>query len=171
LTVEQALLSLAAAMKALEQPGLDEAEILRLRSLVRASKIYQEKFAEYAAYLRIEEELMELRKEVAGLRKSAEKHAEKGLNGSLDNAKVDLVTVRQVATKKAKQEAKDASSAVEALGILQVQVSQEMASRLNISCIELSSISLFNQFLVLRKSYSRTLTKQYAFINLSVSIP
>jgi IS30 family transposase len=77
LTVEQVMLSLAAAMKALEQPGLDKAEILRLRSLVQASKIYQEKFAEYADYLRIEEELMELRKEVAGLRKSAEKHAEK----------------------------------------------------------------------------------------------
>jgi hypothetical protein len=77
LTVEQAMLSLAAAMKALEQSGLDRTEILRLRSLVQASKIYQEKFAEYADCLRIEKELMELRKEVAGLRKSAEKHAEK----------------------------------------------------------------------------------------------
>lgn len=77
LTVEQALLSLAAAMKALEQPGLNKTEILRLRSLIQASKIYQEKFSEYVHYLRIEEELMELRKEVAGLRKSAEKHAEK----------------------------------------------------------------------------------------------
>jgi hypothetical protein len=52
--------------------------------------------------------------------------------------------------KKAKQEAKDAASAVEALGILQV---------------------LALLFLILRKSYSRTLTTQYAFINLSVSIP
>jgi len=77
LTVEQAMLSLAAAMKALEQPGLDKTEILRLRSLVQASKIYQEKFSEYVHYLRIEEELMELRKEVAGLRKSAENDAEK----------------------------------------------------------------------------------------------
>jgi hypothetical protein len=77
LTVEQAMLSLAAAMKALEQSGLDRTEILRLRSLVQASKIYQEKFSEYVHYLRIEEELMELRKEVAGLRKSAENDAEK----------------------------------------------------------------------------------------------
>ena len=77
LTVEQAMLSLVAAMKALEQPGLDKTEISRLRSLIQAPRIYQEKFAEYADYLRIEKELMELRKEVAGLRKSAEKHAEK----------------------------------------------------------------------------------------------
>jgi hypothetical protein len=70
------MLSLAAAMKAVEQLGLDKTEISRLRSLVQAPKIYQEKFAEYAGYLRIEKELMELRKEVAGLRKSAEKHAE-----------------------------------------------------------------------------------------------
>jgi predicted nucleic-acid-binding protein len=48
-----------------------------LRGLIQAPKIYQEKFAEYADYLRIEKELMELRKEVAGLRKSAEKHPEK----------------------------------------------------------------------------------------------
>jgi len=77
LTVEQAMLSLAAAMKALEQPGLDKTEILRLRSLIQAPKIYPEKFAEYADYLIIEKELMELRKEVVGLRKSAEKHPEK----------------------------------------------------------------------------------------------
>jgi hypothetical protein len=77
LTVEQAMFSLAAAMKALEQPGLDRTEILRLRSLVQLSKVYQEKFSEYVHYLRIEEELMELRKEVAGLRKSAENDAEK----------------------------------------------------------------------------------------------
>ena len=40
LTVEQAMLSLAAAMKALEQPGLNKTEISRLRSLIQAPKIY-----------------------------------------------------------------------------------------------------------------------------------
>jgi len=40
LTVEQAMLSLAAAMKALEQPGLDKTEISRLRGLIQAPKIY-----------------------------------------------------------------------------------------------------------------------------------
>jgi hypothetical protein len=68
-----------------------------------------------------------------GYEKAPRSMLKKGLNGSLDNAKVDLVTVRQVATKKAKQEAKDAASAVEALGILQV---------------------LALLFLILRKSYS-----------------
>ena len=72
-TVEQTLLILAKAMKALEQPGLDKSEILRLRSLVQACKVYQDKFGEYVDYRRIETELLELKKEVAKLRKNSEK--------------------------------------------------------------------------------------------------
>ena len=69
-TVEQVLLSLARALKALEKPGLEEAEVLRLRTLVQACRVYQDKFAEYVNYRRIEGDLMELRKEVAALRAS-----------------------------------------------------------------------------------------------------
>ena len=70
-TVEQVLLFLARAVKALEQPGLEKGEVLRLRSLVQACRVYQDKFAEYVNYRRIEGDLMELRKEVAALRASA----------------------------------------------------------------------------------------------------
>jgi hypothetical protein len=71
LSVEQVLLSLARAVKALEQPGLDKDEILRLRSLVQGCKIYQDKFAEYVDYRRIEESLMEIGREIASLKKIA----------------------------------------------------------------------------------------------------
>jgi hypothetical protein len=54
-TVEQALMMLAKAMKVLEQGGLDKNEILRLRSLVQACKIYQDKFSEYVDYRTLEE--------------------------------------------------------------------------------------------------------------------
>jgi len=70
LTVEQVLLSLARAVRALEQPGLDKDEILRLRSLVQGCKIYQDKFAEYIDYRHVEEDLLDLRKEIACLKKS-----------------------------------------------------------------------------------------------------
>jgi hypothetical protein len=70
-TVEQVLLSLARAVKSLEQVGLDRNETLRLRSLVQGCRIYQDKFAEYVNYRRIEGDLVELRKEVGVLRASA----------------------------------------------------------------------------------------------------
>ena len=73
-TVEQVLLFLARAVKSLERPGLEKGEVLRLRSLVQACRVYQDKFAEYVNYRRIEEDLMELRKEVAALR-AREEHA------------------------------------------------------------------------------------------------
>jgi len=71
-TVEQILLFLARAVKSLEQQGLEKDEILRLRSLIQGCRVYQDKFAEYVNYRRIEEDLMELRKEVAALRSRAE---------------------------------------------------------------------------------------------------
>ena len=71
LTVEQVLLSLARAVKSLEQVGLDRNETLRLRSLIQGCRIYQDKFAEYVNYRRIEGDLVELRKEVGVLRASA----------------------------------------------------------------------------------------------------
>ncbi len=74
-TVEQVLLSLARAVKSLEQPGLDKDEVLRLRSLIQGCRVYQDKFAEYVNYRRIEGDLMELRKEVAALRARAKNEA------------------------------------------------------------------------------------------------
>jgi len=70
-TVEEVLLFLARAVKSLEQVGLDRNETLRLRSLIQGCRVYQDKFAEYVNYRRIESDLMELRKEVAALRARA----------------------------------------------------------------------------------------------------
>ena len=74
-TVEEVLLFLARAVKSLEQVGLDRNETLRLRSLIQGCRVYQDKFAEYVNYRRIESDLMELRKEVAALRARAENAA------------------------------------------------------------------------------------------------
>jgi inosine/xanthosine triphosphate pyrophosphatase family protein len=53
-SVEEALLKVAAAMNALEKPGLSKTEIMRLRALIQTSGIYQQRFAEYVNYRQIE---------------------------------------------------------------------------------------------------------------------
>jgi hypothetical protein len=70
-TVEEVLLFLARAVRSLDQVGLDKNEAVRLRTLIQGCRVYQDKFAEYVDYRRIEDDLMELRKEVAALRASA----------------------------------------------------------------------------------------------------
>jgi len=60
--VEEALVMLAGAMKVLQTPGLSKTEVMRLRSLIQASSVYQAKFVEYVDYRGIEKELFELRK-------------------------------------------------------------------------------------------------------------
>jgi hypothetical protein len=64
-SIEEALISLSAALKALEQPGLDQAEVLRLRSIISGVKTYKELFADYVDYRGLEAEVMELRKKYA----------------------------------------------------------------------------------------------------------
>jgi hypothetical protein len=59
-SVEEALKKLAAAMNALETPGLSKTEIMRLRSLIQATGAYQMRFAEYVNYRGLEKELVEL---------------------------------------------------------------------------------------------------------------
>ncbi len=58
--VEEALGMLAGAMKALQTPGLSKTEVMRLRSLIQASSVYQVKFAEYLDYRGLEKKLFEL---------------------------------------------------------------------------------------------------------------
>jgi len=53
-SVEEALLKVAAAMKALEKPGLSKTEIMRLRTLIQTSGLYQKRFVEYVNYRQIE---------------------------------------------------------------------------------------------------------------------
>lgn len=71
-SVEQALKVLAAAIDALKNPGLDKSEVLRLRSIAQAVKIYQGLLAEYVNYRGIEERLEEVTEEVRQLAKKTE---------------------------------------------------------------------------------------------------
>lgn len=71
-SIEEALKTLAAAMKALEQPGLDRVEVLRLRSLIQAASAYQIKLAEFVDYRGLEAELLELKRKYAELVKKTQ---------------------------------------------------------------------------------------------------
>ena len=59
-SIEEALLKLAAAMKALENPKLTKTGVMRLRTLIQTSTIYQQKFAEYVGYRKIERKVIEV---------------------------------------------------------------------------------------------------------------
>ncbi len=61
-SVEEALKTLSAALKALETPGLDQAETLRLRSIIQGVKTYKELFVEYVDIKGFEAEILELRR-------------------------------------------------------------------------------------------------------------
>ncbi len=71
-SIEETLKTLAGALEALETPGLDRAEVLRLRGIIAGAKVYQERFAEYVRYRKIELELLEARKKYAELRKKTQ---------------------------------------------------------------------------------------------------
>ena len=57
-SIEEALLKLAAAMKALENPKLTKTDVMRLRTLIQTSTIYQKRLAEYVGYRKIERKLV-----------------------------------------------------------------------------------------------------------------
>ena len=70
-SVEEALKTLSAALKALETPGLDQSEVVRLRSIISGVKIYKELFADYVDYRGLEAELLELNAKFAELAKKS----------------------------------------------------------------------------------------------------
>jgi IS30 family transposase len=57
-SIEEALLKLAVAMKALENPKLTKTDVMRLRTLIQTSTIYQKRLAEYMDYRKIERKLV-----------------------------------------------------------------------------------------------------------------
>jgi hypothetical protein len=59
-SIEEALKTLNTALEGLKTPGLEQSEVLRLRSIIQGVKIYQELFADYADYRGIETRLIEL---------------------------------------------------------------------------------------------------------------
>jgi len=69
--IETSLKTLCAALKALETPGLDKAEVLRLRGIISGVKIYKELFADYLDYRGLEERLIELEGKYASLVKKS----------------------------------------------------------------------------------------------------
>jgi hypothetical protein len=64
-SVEEALLKLVGAMKALEKQGLSKTEITRLRNIIQAVKIYKGLFADYLNYRDLERRLIELEEKYA----------------------------------------------------------------------------------------------------------
>ena len=70
-SVEEALKDLVAAMNALKTPGLSKTEIMRLRTLIQTSSLYQKRIAEYIDYRRLEVEMLEWKAKYAELAKRA----------------------------------------------------------------------------------------------------
>jgi predicted transcriptional regulator len=60
ISVEEALKKLVAAMNLLEDKGLSKTDVMRLRTLIQSSNIYQIRVAEYINYRRIEQRLLEM---------------------------------------------------------------------------------------------------------------
>jgi hypothetical protein len=71
-SVEETLKTLSAALKALETPGLDKGEILRLRGIIAGAKVYKELLADYIDYRGLEAELLELSGKYEELSKKAQ---------------------------------------------------------------------------------------------------
>jgi hypothetical protein len=59
-SVEEALQTLCKTLDALDMPGLDQTEVLRLRTIIQGIKIYKELFADYINYREIEEKVAEM---------------------------------------------------------------------------------------------------------------
>jgi hypothetical protein len=68
-SIEETLITLAAALEALKTPGLDKSEVLRLRGIIAGSKVYKELLADYMGYLGVEAELKNWSEKVAELAK------------------------------------------------------------------------------------------------------
>jgi hypothetical protein len=74
-SIEEALLVLAAAMKALEKPNLSKNEVQRLRSIVQAVKTYKELIVDYIGYRKMEAKLLEMEQKYAELAEKAKAQA------------------------------------------------------------------------------------------------
>ena len=69
-SVEESLKTLSAALKALETPGLDKGEVLRLRCIISGIKTYKELLVDYADYRGLEQDLIELKEKYSALAES-----------------------------------------------------------------------------------------------------
>ena len=71
-SVEETLLKLSAVLAALEKPGLEKSDILRLRGIISGAKVYKELLADYINYRGLEAELLELREKYVELSKKTQ---------------------------------------------------------------------------------------------------
>lgn len=67
-SIEEKLRVLDAALVALEKPGLRMAEVARLNKIIQGVKVYQELFAHFVNYQALENEVVELKKQLASER-------------------------------------------------------------------------------------------------------
>jgi hypothetical protein len=67
-SIEQKLWVLDAALAGLDKPGLSVAEASRLNKIILGVKVYTELFAQYVKYKALEDEVVELRKQLASER-------------------------------------------------------------------------------------------------------
>jgi hypothetical protein len=70
--IEQALRTLNDALVSLKTPGLDQAETLRLRSIIQGVKTYKELLADFLDFSGLESRLFELEAKYADLAKKAQ---------------------------------------------------------------------------------------------------
>jgi hypothetical protein len=71
-SVEETLLKLSAVLAALEKPGLEKSDILRLRGIISGAKVYKELLADYINYRGLEAELLELKEKYNELSKKTQ---------------------------------------------------------------------------------------------------
>jgi len=64
-SIEEELKKLSAALTALETPGLEQAETLRLRSIIQGVKTYKELFEDFVDYRGFEAEVLEVKRRLA----------------------------------------------------------------------------------------------------------
>jgi len=76
-SIENVMKRLSAALSALETPGIEKKEVIRLRCFIQGVKIYKELFADYVDYRGIETELVQLRGALAEMREAYERLAKK----------------------------------------------------------------------------------------------
>lgn len=67
-SIEEKLRVLDGALVALEKPGLSFAEVTRLSKIIQGVKVYQDLFAQFVNYQTLENEVVELRKQLASER-------------------------------------------------------------------------------------------------------
>ena len=65
ISIEETLKKLRAAMNALENPELTKTDVMRLRTLIQTSTVYQKRLAEYLDFRGIERELLEMEQRFA----------------------------------------------------------------------------------------------------------